>query len=211
MRNYSFVSTSEMSALLPMLKAEWLCFKLNRTPLWQIRKRNRMLKRLFGSMDGAPLNVQIPIHCAWGKNIHVGKNFYSSYNFNVIDHVEVSIGDNCYIAPNVTISTEYHPMYPEDRRVKYIQKSFEPNNRTAIEINKPIHIGNDVYIASNSVISAGVNIGDGCVIGAGSIVTRDIPPYNFAYGAPCRAVRQITEEDRVTNEMKEAYEYSDFR
>jgi len=200
-----------MSALFPMLKAEWLCFRLNKTPLWRIGKRNRMLKHLFGSMDGAPLNVQIPIHCAWGKNIHVGKNFYSSYNFTVIDHVDVTIGDNCFIAPNVTISTEYHPMYPEDRRAKIIKKSFEPQHRTAIEINMPIHIGNDVYIASNCVISAGVTIGDGCVIGAGSVVTRDIPPYSFAYGAPCRVVRQITEADRITDQLKEAYDYEDIQ
>lgn len=184
-----------------MLKAEWLCFRLNKTPLWRISKRNRLIKKLFGSIDGNPYNTQIPIHCAWGKNIHVGKNFIANFNLTIIDHMEVRIGDNWFIGPNVTISTAYHPMHPDDRRVKVVKDSFEPEHRTGIEIDAPICIGNDVYIAAGAVISAGVTIGDGCVIGAGSVVTRDVPAYSFACGVPCKVVRKITDADRITDKI----------
>jgi len=105
------------------------------------------------------------------------------------------------LAPNVTISTEYHPMHPDDRRVKIVKDSFEPEHRTGIEMGAPIHIGNDVYIASGVIISAGVTIGDGCVIGAGSVVTRDIPAYSFTCGVPCKVVRKVTDDDRITDEI----------
>lgn len=215
--NYSSITKSgtllrkKSQIVNPVMKSEFfstfraaqLCFRLNRTPIWRIGKRNRLIKKLFGSIDGTAYCIQIPINCFWGKNIHVGKNFYGGFNLTILDHMEVCIGDNCFFAPNVTISTEYHPIHPDDRRIRKLKDSFEPQHRSGIEVNAPIKIGNDVYLASGVVVSAGVTIGDGCVIGAGSVVTRDIPPYSFACGVPCKVIRAITDEDRISDKINQ--------
>ena len=101
-----------------------------------------------------------------------------------------------WLAPDVTITTVSHPLIAGQRDVYKPRRSFEPLKRGNIEINKPVRIGNSVWIASKSVICGGVKIGDGAVIGAGSVVTRDIPAGVFACGNPCRVIRKITEKDR---------------
>lgn len=179
-----------------MLKSEILQRSLNRTALWNIPKRNWLLKRLLGSIDGKAYAVQLPFHCCFGRNIHVGKNFFANYNCIMMDHAEIRIGDNVLIGSNVSILTINHPLDPEQRRIFHTEDSFHPEKKSNWEIIAPITIGDDVWIGAGAIILPGVTIGSGSTIGAGSIVTHDIPPNVLALGAPCRVIRDLTEEDR---------------
>ncbi len=124
-----------------------------------------------------------PFRCDVGTNIIVGKNFGANYNCTILDVAKVTFGDNCLLAPNVSIFTAGHPLHPDSRNSGY-------------EYGIEVHIGNNVWIGGNSVICPGVTIGDNCVIGAGSVVTKDIPAWSLAAGNPARVIRTITEEDR---------------
>ena len=140
-----------------------------------------VVKELLGTSDGAVINP--PFYCDYGSHIHVGKNFFANYNCTIIDVAKVIIGDNCQMAPNVAIYTAGHPAHPDTRN-------------TAYEYGKEVRIGDNVWIGGNTVICPGVTIGDCCVIGAGSVVTKDIPSWTIAAGNPCRAIREITDADR---------------
>ena len=182
-----------------MLRGELLQNCFNRTPLWLIPLRNFWLKRLLGSIDGTAYCVNSPFRVGYGKIIHIGKNFFCNYNCMILDHEKVTIGDDVFLAPNVTITTISHPMHGDDRAILYHQdNSFEPEKRSNYEYLAPVVIGNRVWLATGVIVCPGVTIGDNSVIGAGSVVTRDIPPNVFACGAPCRVVREITEENRVS-------------
>lgn len=180
-----------------MLKSELLQRSFNRTAVWNLPKRNWILRRLLGSIDGDPYLVQLPFHVSWGCNIHIGKNFFSNNNLVILDHATVTIGDNCFFAPNVTITTINHPMLLTERRVFPTKDSFHPEKKGNIEVNYPITIGDDVWIGSGSIILPGVTIGSGTTIGAGSVVTHDIPANVLAHGVPCKVVREITKQDRI--------------
>ena len=180
-----------------MLRSEVVQWKLNHTPLWRIKKRNRLFRKLFAKIDGDPYSILSPFHAQQGNNTYIGKNFFCNSNCTILDHEEVHIGDDVLFAPNVTIITISHPMMVEQRRIHRFENSFEPKKRGNIEIVAPVHIGNNVWIAAGAIVCAGVTIGDNTVIGAGSVVTRDIPSDVFACGVPCRVVRSITEEDRI--------------
>lgn len=182
-----------------MLRSEYLQYRFNRTAIWNIPKRNRLLKRLIGKIDGSPYCVQSPFHISYGINTIIGKNFFANYNCVIMDHASVTIGNNVFIAPNVTISTVKHPMVGEERVVRKYPHSFEPQKRADLEIISPIKIGNNVWLATGSVICSGVTIGDNVVIGAGSVVTKDIPNDTFACGVPCKVIRRITDKDRLTD------------
>ena len=180
-----------------MLRTELLQWKLNHTPLWFVKRRNRLFRKIVAHIDGKPFCVYSPIHLQQGNNTYIGKNFYSGYNCVILDHGVVKIGDNVMLAPNVSILMVAHPLLAEQRIVRPFSNSFEPYGRGEIEITKPVTIGNNVWIATGSIVTGGVTIGDNSVIGAGSVVTRDIPPNTFACGVPCRVIRQITEDDRL--------------
>lgn len=141
------------------------------------------VRELFGSSDGAFVNP--PFYCDYGSHIHVGKNFFANYNCTIIDVAPVVIGDNCQMAPNVSIYTAGHPVHPAARNTGY-------------EYGIGVAIGHNVWIGGSSVILPGVHIGDNVVIGAGSVVTKDIPSWCVAAGNPCRVIRPITEADRDT-------------
>jgi maltose O-acetyltransferase len=175
-----------------MLRSEFLMRLFNKTPLWMIKTRNRILKGWIGDIKGgSPYSIFSPFYASYGKNIKMGEHFFSNINCLIMDYEKVSIGDNVWLGPNVSILTVSHPMEAEDRRVAYFQDSFEPNKRGNKEIVAPITIGDDVWIAAGSVICAGVTIGNRSVIGAGSIVTRDIPDGVFACGVPAKVIRKI--------------------
>lgn len=140
-----------------------------------------VVKQLFGESDGAVVNP--PFYCDYGKHIKVGKNFFANYNCTLLDVAEIEIGDNCQMAPNVAIYTAGHPVYPATRDSGY-------------EYGKKVKIGNSVWLGGNTVVCPGVTIGDNVVIGAGSVVTKDIPDWSIAAGNPCKVLRKITEEDR---------------
>ena len=169
-----------------------LCQKYNKVKETNTKKRNRILDKLIpNKMEG--MMLQGPIFFDYGINTIVGKNFYANFNFTVLDCALVTIGDNVFVGPNVSIMTPIHPFIPEERNMFVNEKGL----LTDLEYASPIKIGNDCWIASNVVICGGVSIGDGCVIGAGSVVTRDIPSGSFAAGNPCRVIRKITKEDSI--------------
>ena len=141
----------------------------------------RIVKELLGKSDGAFVNP--PFYCDYGSHIEVGKNFFANYNCTIIDVAKVKIGDNCQMAPNVSIYTAGHPLHPVSRNSMY-------------EYGISVTIGDNVWIGGNTVIMPGVHIGSNTVIGAGSVVTKDIPDWVVAVGNPCRVIRQITEEDK---------------
>ena len=135
-----------------------------------------------------------PIRFHYGCHTTIGKACFMNFNFTVQDDGKVSIGDHCNFGPNVTIVTPMHPMLAEERRGLTCSDGVERYLCYA----KPVSIGNDCWFGANVVVCPGVTIGDNCVIGAGSVVTKDIPPDSFAAGVPARVIRTITEEESVT-------------
>lgn len=141
------------------------------------------VKELLGKSDGAFINP--PFYCDYGTHIETGKNFFANYNCTILDVAKVKIGDYCQMAPNVAIYTAGHPIHPITRNSMY-------------EYGKEVVIGDNVWIGGNAVICPGVHIGNHVVIGAGSVVTKDIPDWSVAAGNPCRVIRQITDDDKRT-------------
>lgn len=166
--------------------AHKLSYEYNNTPETDLEKREEILNQLMPD-HGKGTFLQSPIQFDYGCFISVGENFYANFNFTVLDTCPVTIGDNVYIGPNVSIVTALHYLDPVPRRMRYR----DDGSPYDIEFGKPITIGNDCWIASNVVICAGVTIGDNCVIGAGSVVTRDIPSNTLAAGNPCRVIREL--------------------
>ena len=124
-----------------------------------------------------------PFHCEYGNHIEVGENFYANVNCIMLDVGKITIGDNVLFGPNVSIYTAGHPIHPESRNSGY-------------EYGLPVTIGSNVWIGGSCVILPGVSIGNNVVIGAGSVVTKDIPDNVCAAGNPCRVIREITDADR---------------
>lgn len=163
--------------------AKELIFDFNHLRPTELEKRNTIIKKLFGK-TGNTFFVEPPFRCDYGYNIEIGENFYSNYNLIILDCGKVIIGDNVLIAPNVSIYTAGHPLHYEPRNEGY-------------EYAFSVIIGNNVWIGGNVVINPGVKIGDNSVIGAGSVVTKDIPANVVAVGNPCRVLKQITEESKL--------------
>lgn len=124
-----------------------------------------------------------PFHCEYGNHIEVGENFYANVNCIMLDVGKITIGDNVLFGPNVSIYTAGQPIHPESRNSGY-------------EYGIPVTIGSNVWIGGSCVILPGVSIGNNVVIGAGSVVTKDIPDNVCAAGNPCRVIREITDADR---------------
>ena len=128
--------------------------------------------------------IELPFHANWGgRNTHWGSNIYANFNLTFVDDGQIYIGDRVLFGPNVTVATASHPTDPE-RRAKGLQ------------YNRDVYIGENVWIGANAVILPGVHIGKNSVIGAGSVVTKDIPENVVAVGNPCRVLREIEESDR---------------
>lgn len=157
-------------------------FRFNHLPPDQTEEIAATLRDILGT-TGAGAWIEAPFHCDYGKNIHVGKNFFANYNLTVLDVGQVKIGDNVLMGPNVSIYAVGHPIHPDARRSGY-------------EYGQGVDIGSDVWLGGSVVILGGVTIGAGTVVAAGSVVTRDLPPNVVAAGNPCRVVRPITEADR---------------
>ena len=157
-------------------------YELNTLPPGDRGKIPALIKSLFGK-TGENVWIEPPFHCDYGWNIEVGNNFFANYGLTILDVGKVTIGDYAQIAPNVSIYTAGHPIHPDSRNSGY-------------EYGFPIRIGNNVWIGGNTVILPGVTIGDNAVIGAGSVVTKDIPANAVAVGNPCKVIREITEKDR---------------
>ncbi|HAT4298795.1 TPA: sugar O-acetyltransferase [Clostridium perfringens] len=164
------------------MKALELLYDFNKTRLSEQDKREKILKKMFAEI-GDDCYIEPPFHANWGgKNVHFGNGVYANFNLTMVDDCDIFVGNNVMFGPNVTVSAGTHPIHPELRSKQ-------------AQYNIPIHIGNNVWIGANSVILPGVNIGDNSVIGAGSIVTKDIPSNVVAVGNPCRVLREINEND----------------
>jgi galactoside O-acetyltransferase len=161
-----------------------LVFAYNHTPPGESARRRELLEAILGSV-GERTVLLPPFHAGFGSNVHIGDDFFGNVNLTFVDDVEIRIGDGVMIAPSVTLTTTGHPVHPE-RRVDFTRFS------------EPITIEDKVWIGSNVAVMPGVRIGYGAVIGAGSVVTRDVPPMVVAHGAPARAVRPITDADLAT-------------
>ena len=174
------------------LKAHKLNIDYNRLYENETEKRNAILDEILGSR-GEGVFIQGPITFHYGTHTHIGNRVFINFNFTVQDDAEVTIGDDCNFGPNVTIVTPVHPMLPDER--KRIRCADGQIKRLCYA--KPVKIGNDCWFGANVVVCPGVTVGENCVIGAGSVVTRDIPPNSFAAGNPCRVIREITEKDSM--------------
>ena len=164
------------------IQCKEVLFHYNNTTPSQGEKRQELMKNLLGSC-GQSFFFEPPVHMSYGSHVHIGENFYANFNLVLVDDGEIHIGNKVMIGPNVTLCTTGHPVYPLYREM-------------VAHYSLPIHIGNNVWIGAHSVILPGVTIGDNAVIGAGSIVTRDIPANVVAVGNPCRVMREISERDK---------------
>lgn len=166
----------------------------NQTHEDEFEKRDAILHEIIGEF-GEGGRIQGPIAFHYGKHTKIGKNFFANFNFTVQDDGEVTIGDDCNFGPNVTIVTPVHPMLADERRT-ILTAEGEPKHMCYA---KPVHIGSDCWFGASVTVCPGVTIGDNCVIGAGSVVTRDIPANSFAAGVPCRVIREITQADSMVH------------
>lgn len=165
-----------------LFECKELIFDFNNSRPSEVEYRENILRKLFCEI-GENCYIEPPFHANWGCNVHVGKNFYANFNLTVVDDTDIFIGDYVMIAPNVTLATGTHPISPELRARSY-------------QYNLPIRIGNRVWIGAGAIVLPGVTIGDDSVIGAGSVVTKDISSGVVAVGNPCRVLRPIDERDK---------------
>ncbi len=158
-------------------------YDYNMTRPTEPKKREALLKEMFAEI-GENCYIEPPLHSNFGgHHTHLGKGVYANFNLTLVDDTHIYIGDYTMIGPNVTIATAGHPILPELRKKAY-------------QYNSPVHIGKNCWIGAGVVILPGVSIGDNTVIGAGSIVTKDIPADVVAVGNPCKVLREIGEHDR---------------
>lgn len=183
-------SDAELAAL--NRKAHSLCVKYNATFKYDTELRRTILSELIPN-NGGGINLTGPIYFDYGVFTKVGKNFYANFNLTILDVCPVTIGDNVFVGPNVSILTPKHPLRYQDRN----PYKTEDGRVTCMEYGAPITIGDNCWIAGNVTILAGAVIGSGCVIGAGSVVTGYIPDNSLAYGNPCKVIREITEADAI--------------
>ncbi|MCI9215686.1 MAG: sugar O-acetyltransferase [Dorea sp.] len=158
-------------------------YDFNITRPTEMEKRGQLLKEMFAEI-GEGCYVEPPLHSNFGGyHVHFGKNVYANFNLTLVDDTHIYVGDFTMFGPNVTIATAGHPICPELRE-------------KGLQYNMPVHIGKNCWIGANAVVLPGITIGDNVVIGAGSVVTKDIPSNVVAVGNPCRVLRQVSEHDR---------------
>ena len=174
---------NEESIFDEQLKKLDLLYEFNSTRPTEQKKRQELMKEMFAEI-GENCYLEPPFHANWGgAHMHLGDSVYANFNFTAVDDSHIYIGSYTMIGPNVTVATAGHPILPELREKAY-------------QFNMPVHIGRNCWIGAGAMIMPGVTIGDNSVIGAGSVVTKDIPANVVAYGNPCRVAREINEHDR---------------
>lgn len=180
-RNMQMAYISDEAVMDEQAECRKILQKLNLMDRSDFDGISEVVTELFGKSDGACVNP--PFYCDYGSHIEVGKNFFANYNCTILDVAKVTIGDNCFMAPNVAIYTAGHPIYPDVRGAMW-------------KYGKEVIIGDNVWIGGNTVICPGVHIGSNVIICAGSVVTKDIPDWAVAAGNPCKVLRMITEDDK---------------
>ena len=158
-------------------------YDFNQTRPTELKKREAMLKEMFAEI-GDGCYIEPPVHANWGgRHVHFGNHVYANFNLTLVDDTHIYIGSHTMIGPGVIIATAGHPVLPILREQEY-------------QYNAPIHIGSNCWLGAGVIVLPGVTIGDNTVIGAGSVVTKDIPSDVVAVGAPCRVMRPIGERDK---------------
>jgi maltose O-acetyltransferase len=158
-------------------RARELCASLNGSAEHEKERRNAILADLLGAATDAW--VQPPFYCDYGSNIRLGRKVFFNFNCVLLDVAQITIGDHVLFGPGVQMYTASHPFSASERR-------------SGLECAKPISIGDDVWVGGGAILCPGVSIGDRSIIGAGSVVTRDIPADVVAAGNPCRVIRELT-------------------
>lgn len=158
-------------------------YDFNQTRPGEFEKRTAMLQDMFAQI-GEHCYVEPPLHSNWGgRHVHFGKFVYANFNLTLVDDTHIYVGDHTMFGPNVTIATAGHPICPELRK-------------RGLQYNMPVHIGRNCWLGAGVTVLPGVTIGDNVVIGAGSVVTKDIPSNVVAVGNPCKVLREVGEHDR---------------
>ena len=158
-------------------------YDFNATRPLEQEKRQALLKEMFAEI-GENCYIEPPFHANWaGKHVHFGKGVYANFNLTCIDDTHIYVGDYTMIAPNVILATATHPILPKLREETY-------------QYNMPIHIGRNCWLGAGVIVLPGVTIGDNTVVGAGSLVNKDLPANVVAVGNPCRVMRPISERDK---------------
>ena len=159
-------------------------YDFNNTRPSETARRLALLKEMLAEVSEGCW-IEPPFHANWGgAHVHFGRNIYVNFNLTLVDDTHIYVGDNTMIGPNVTITAASHPIDPALR------------SGSGMQYNLPVRIGRNCWITAGVTILPGVTIGDNSVIGAGSVVTRDIPPDVLAFGVPCRVVRPVKNSDR---------------
>ena len=164
---------------------DWLdrLWDFNATRPSQLAERETLLRELFAEI-GEGCYIEPPLHANWGgRHVHFGRNIYANFNLTLVDDTHIYVGDNTMFGPNVVVATAGHPILPELREKQY-------------QYNMPVRIGRNCWIGAGAIILPGVTIGDDTVVGAGSVVPRDLPEGVVAVGNPCRVLRPVGERDR---------------
>ena len=171
-----------------LLKEQFRCLELlydyNQTRPGEGDRRAALLKEMLAEV-GEDCYLEPPFHANWGgRHVHLGRNVYANFNLTCVDDTHIYIGDYALLGPNVVLATANHPFLPELRK-------------KGLQYNLPIRIGEGCWLGAGVVVAPGVSVGDYAVIGAGSVVTKDVPPRVLAAGNPCRVLRELDERDRT--------------
>ena len=173
-------------------------YAFNMTRPTEGAKREAMLKEMFAEI-GEGCYLEPPFHSNFGGgHVHFGKGIYANFNLTLVDDTHIYVGDYTMFGPNVTIATAGHPILPELRRQGY-------------QYNMPVRIGENCWLGAGVIVMPGVTIGDNVVVGAGSVVTRDLPSNVVAVGNPCRVLREVGERDREYYFKDRKIDYSALR
>lgn len=158
-------------------------YTFNQTRPTEGEKRQALLKEMFAEI-GEGCYIEPPFHANFGgAHVHFGRYVYANFNLTCVDDTHIYVGDCTMFGPNVTVATAGHPILPELREKGY-------------QYNMPVRIGRNCWIGAGAIILPGITIGDNVVVGAGSVVTKDLPPNVVAVGNPCRVLREVNERDR---------------
>lgn len=189
---------SDESIMKEQLQCLDRLYDFNMTRPTELDKREALLKEMLAEI-GEDCYVEPPFHANWGgKHIHFGNSVYCNFNATFVDDTHIYIGDCTMLGPNVVIATAGHPILPELRIDAY-------------QYNMPVKIGKNCWLGAGVIVCPGVTIGDNSVIGAGSVVTKDIPDNTVAVGNPCRVLRSINEHDREYYFKNRKINWSDFQ
>ena len=158
-------------------------YTFNQTRPTELERRQALLREMFAEV-GENCYIEPPLHTNFGgRHVHFGRQVYANFNLTLVDDTHIYVGDCTMFGPNVVVATAGHPILPELREQGY-------------QFNMPVHIGRNCWLGAGVIVLPGVTIGDNVVVGAGSVVTKDLPDNVVAVGNPCRVLREVGERDR---------------